>query len=174
MARLIRALGVSCRKSNDFKNRANMKLSRNFLLFLLIFLLVPSFSSAQTSRSVTSAANKSWPTFFAKFRTAVIKRDRDALRPMISASFDWTAGELGMSPDHILSNLDTDGKWRKGKPDMWKVLQRALLISRFSGTTYGDRPARSKFEGRNGLTDPYCMFVFESDGRWRWQSFLGD
>lgn len=148
-----------------------MKISRIFFLLLLLFLFIPSLAVAQTSRSVTAAANKSWTKFFTKFRAAVIKRDRAALKKMISSEFDWTNGELGISPAQVLWNLDNDGAWRKGKPNMWKLLQKSLVLNRFKATTYGSRPARSNYSKNN---DPYVFFVFESDGRWRWHSFLGD
>ncbi|MFN0278941.1 MAG: hypothetical protein ACKVRN_10095 [Pyrinomonadaceae bacterium] len=147
-----------------------MKLSWISFLFILVFLLIPSFADAQTPRSVTAAANKSWPTFFAQFRAAIVKRDRDALKPMISSEFDWTNGELGISPDDVLWNLDNDGKWRKGKPNMWALLQKSLVIGHFKSAKYGSRPGRHNYV-RN---DSVCAFVFEADGRWRWQRFLGD
>jgi hypothetical protein len=137
-----------------------MKLSRIYFLFLLLFLFVPAISYAQRSNSVTSAANKSWSNFFMEFRAAVTKRDRTALKRMVSSEFDWTAGELGISPNDVLNHLDRE--------KMWNVLQKALVISRFRATTYGNRPARSRINGTA------CFFVYEADGKWRWQGFLGD
>lgn len=137
-----------------------MKLFRLSFLLLLLFLFIPSFAIAQKSSSISTTANKSWSEFFAEFRAAVTKRDRKALKKMISSEFDWTAGELGISPDDVLRNLDNE--------KMWKVLQRTLIIKRFRATTYGSRPAR-----RNS-TGEHCVFVFETDGKWRWQAFLGD
>lgn len=103
--------------------------------------------------SVNAAANKSWPKFFAEFRAAVIKRDRAALKKMISSEFDWTASELGISPDDVLTNLDNDEARQKGQPRMWILLQRSLVFSRFRATEYGSRPARSNYS-RNAA---YCF-----------------
>ena len=147
-----------------------MKPFRRSFLVTIAFLLIPSFAVAQTSRSVTAAANKSWSKFFAEFRVAVTTRDRAALKKMTSASFDWTGDRLGETPDDVIGDLDNDEARQKGQPRMWILLQRSLTFSRFKATTYGSRPARSNYS-RNAA---YCFFVFETDGRWRWQSFLGD
>jgi len=138
-----------------------MKLFRISFLLLLLILFIPSFTIAQTSGSASAAANKSWSKFFTEFRAAVTKRDRSALKKMTSSAFDWTAGELGISPDDVLRNLD--------KYKMWNALQKTLVINHFKATTYGSRPARyNSGKGEN------CFFVFEADGKWRWQGFLGD
>ncbi len=142
-------------------NTLQMKISRIYILVLLLFLFIPSFAVAQKSRSVNVEANKSWTKFFAEFSTAVKKRDRPALKAMISDSFDWTAERLGVTPDGVVKILDEE--------KVWKILQKSLAVRRFIPTKYDSRPARQT------KTDyPTCFFVFEADGKWRWQAVLGD
>ena len=93
-----------------------MKLSRILFLFVFMILSLQSVVIAQKTSSVTTAANKSWSKFFSEFRAAVSKRDREALRQMISYRFDWTAEELGLSPDVVLQNLDTDSHRQRARP----------------------------------------------------------
>ena len=138
---------------------------------VVLFLAAPSSVVAQKTNAVTVAANKSWPKFFSEFRAAVSKRDHAALRKMISNRFDWTAEELGLSADDVLRNLDTDSHRQRGEPRMWIVLKRSLAngvkIPKWS-IGGNQEPTR---ENRSGS---YVLFRYEADGRWRWQSFLGD
>ena len=58
-----------------------MKISK--VLLLVLALIVPQLSMAQT----TPAAQRAWKPFFAAFRAAVKKRDRDALSKMMARDF---------------------------------------------------------------------------------------
>ncbi len=82
-----------------------MPKTRIFLL--IIFLLVPSFIFAQTSRSVSTAANKSWQQFWVRFNQAVKKKDRIALRKMMSDDFDDNGGG-SPADDYVIFELNSE------------------------------------------------------------------
>ncbi|MBK6725446.1 MAG: hypothetical protein IPG58_19945 [Acidobacteria bacterium] len=122
----------------------------------------------QEMAKATEQANRTWPKFFAEFRSAVIKRDKGFVKSLISEEFNWTDGETGVRADAVLDKLDNAKEWRDGQPNMWAVLQRSLISGRFASASNGFRPVRY-------IERPVrCIFVFEKDGHWRWQTFLGD
>lgn len=108
---------------------------------------------SQISAADRTLANSRWPGFIAAFRAAVKKRDRVALRGMITTPFlTQVDGEL-KSPDEVLKWLDEGNDWTE--------LQREVAPgAKFSAvTTAGRRPQRCT----NGI---FC-FEFGVDGRWR-------
>lgn len=119
---------------------------------LMLLLLIPSLTFAQTSRSKSIAeANRNWPSFIAAFRVAVNKRDRAALREMIAIPFHTQVdGEL-KSPDQVFKWLDETKSWGE--------LQKEVAPrSKSTSNNAGARPQRS-----TGTFD----FEFARDGRWR-------
>lgn len=117
-----------------------MKLNRITFLFLLLFLFVPSVALAQ------SAANKSWQPFWTKFSAAVTKKNRVALKGMISNQFECGGGFC--SPNEWIQTIDKSKKWQR--------TQRSIK----SG-------AKSNGKNRRITNDDYLYFEFEN-GRWLW------
>ncbi len=68
-------------------------MTKTRILFLLLFLLIPSLTFAQKSRSNLTAANASWQSFYTTFLAAVKKRDtKTMLRMMPDDFFDGGGG----------------------------------------------------------------------------------
>lgn len=128
-----------------------MKKTR--IISLMFLLFIPSLAFAQTSRSKNiAAANRSWPSFIAAFRTAVKKHDRATLRGMIATPFicQCEGGPIN-SPDKVIRWLERE--------KLWGQLQREVAPgAKSSSNNAGARPQRS-----TGIFD----FEFGSDGRWR-------
>lgn len=126
-----------------------MKLSRIAFLFLLLFLFVPSISSAQ------SAADKAWQPFWAKFSTAVKKQDLAALKKLVSSD-NFQAG----------GSNETGNEWIKimEKRNVWKKYQAAVV----SGTKT-DQCSEPACRITKNKKQP-LLFAF-INGQWRWTGF---
>lgn len=138
-------------------------MKKSQILLLLFFLLIPSLSFAQTSRSANAAANKSWPKFWREFRAAVNKRDRAALKRMMSARFNENCTLEGPpdTPDRGIEGLDQEGGWRR--------LQKLLSLGTKAYTeTYGSNKGRPHRVIKGVLYQDGTLFGFGADGRWRW------
>lgn len=98
-----------------------------------------------------SVAYERWLTFYAAFRAAVNARDRAALRPMISPSFE--CGGV-CTPDQVIAKLD---RGRNG----WRGLQKSVAGGTNLTGGEGGRPVRFTKDGMYG-------FSYAADGRWRW------
>lgn len=77
------------------------------LLFLMVFLLIPAITFAQTSQK-TAIAEKSWNAFWMKFRTAVKTKNRAAIKAM-ALQKDFEDGTETV--DDWLRNVDTNNWW---------------------------------------------------------------
>jgi hypothetical protein len=136
-----------------------MNLSKTCVLLLILFLLVPTSSFAQGSRSASIAANKSWPQFWVRFNRAIKNRDRVTLRRMMADDFSDHGG--GSPADYYVTQVFSK--------EMSREYQRSLS----SGTElieYGERPAR--FTRRKDY--PKLIFEYGKDRRWRWIGLVGD
>ncbi|MDQ3821187.1 MAG: hypothetical protein M3362_26390, partial [Acidobacteriota bacterium] len=67
------------------------------ILILIAALLFPQSSYAQkrkfgaSSSQIDIVANRAWLPFFAKFRSAVSRRDREALKKMMVPDFHYSS-----------------------------------------------------------------------------------
>ncbi len=129
-------------------------------IFLLVFLLlIPTFTFAQTSRSVSTAANKSWQQFWVRFNQAVKKKDRVALREMMADDFDDNGG--GSPAEDYVKDVFS------------KRMSRDYRVSLASGTKpfkYYDRPSRITKRGEY----PQLIFIFSKSNQWQWAALMGD
>ncbi len=134
-----------------------MSKTRIFLLIVLLF--VPTFTFAQTSRSVSTAANKSWQQFWVRFNQAVKKKDRVALREMMADDFDDNGG--GSPAEDYVKDVFS------------KRMSREYRVSLASGTKpfkYYDRPSRITKRGEY----PQLIFIFNKSNQWQWAALMGD
>jgi hypothetical protein len=129
-----------------------MKLSRICFLLLLLFLLVPSVSYAQTK-----TANKSWNAFWTKFSAAVNKKNHIVLKSLMASEKDFFSGG-NQTPDEWLQGL-------KDEKNYCSILQKSVRL----GTEPDKRP---------GV--PTCVTKDEKfgfrfiGGRWRFMGPWGD
>src|ERR1700738_636958 len=98
-------------------------------------------------------AYERWLVFYAAFRAAVNAKDRQALRTMISSSYDC-GGTCTVA--QVMKGLDLN----RGRS--WQSLQKSLAW----GTNPNGLSPRSL--AWRATKDGRCVFEFEADGRWRW------
>jgi hypothetical protein len=137
-------------------------MTKTRILFLLFFLLVPSLTFAQTSRSNWAAANASWQSFYAKFRAAVNKRDRAAmLRMMPDDFFDGGGGETASEWLQFIDKNAKNGSWR----DLQKSFAQGTGINR----NWNNKGIPTRVTKDNGY-----YFEFRRDKRWYFAGVVGD
>ena len=138
---------------------------------LALALLAPHVSLARTSPS----AERAWKPFFAAFRAAAQRRDREALKRIMTPDF-FTSGGIGDD------NGDDDGRdeafafWDKPYTRGREALDRVLAQGVVTNTAWPDsrNPGASKVAPpvansrraiRRGAFDWYVVFQFHG-GRW--------
>lgn len=147
-------------------------MKKTFILFLLLFLLIPFVAFAQ-SRKTNADANQSWQKFFSTFSAAVKKRDGKALKTMMSSTVRYE-NELEGTPEDLIQSLDAD------KGDGWRVLQGAIAsgaklykpVELMSGKKFyaakNSMPCARAPCGYSAL----AVFALGKDDKWRLISFL--
>jgi len=124
-----------------------MKLSRISFLFLLLFLLVPSVSYAQ------SAADKAWKPFWTKFSRAMKNKNRAVLKSLMAKDFDSNC--ITGEPRNCWLKLMDD-------ENLWGNHQEVVA----SGTISCGKNCRV-------TVDKYLIFNYKN-GRWLWTTLWGD
>ena len=151
-----------------------MKLTRTLTLAIALplLLLTPPASATQTG-----AAERAWKPFFSAFRAAVKKRDREALRKMMSRDFYF----LSSGGDE---NGDADTRdeafefWEAPRIRGWEALDRVLSQGTAPNTAMRDPESDSRLPSRvappiansrraieRSEFEWYAVFEFR-DGRW--------
>ena len=139
-------------------------MKRLSILSVLLFLLLPSVFFAQTSRSTNTAANKSWPTFWSQFSSAMNKKDKQTLTGLMSSDFEW-AGDGRTSPDEVLQIMTRYKYWRPFQRSIAKGVKTCGYAAPDCFNT--TNPAR-RTKSPNWL-----LFEFRN-GRWQWTRLIGD
>jgi len=146
-----------------------MKISR--VAMLVVVLLAPHVSLA---RSI-SPAERAWRPFFAAFRAAAKRRDREALKRMMTPDF-FTSGGIGDDNGDGDSRDETFAFWDQPYTRGWEALDDVLAHgavpnaawpdSRHKGPSKVAPPAANSRRaiGRAGF-DWYAVFQFRG-GRW--------
>ena len=147
---------------------------------LLLVLLVPGVTFAQRDVS----AERAWKPFFVAFRTAVRKRDREALRKMMVADFYFSGGGGDDNGDgdfrddafQFFSDPNTEG-WRAFDQTLaqgsvptgkwWNQGAKREYVSRISPPAAN---VRRNVDGPRPRVDWLAFFEFR-DGRWYCTSF---
>lgn len=132
-----------------------MKISRISFLFLLLFLIVPSASFAQSKRT-TETANKTWEAFWNKFSAAVKNKNKPTIKSLASSRFTWHDADDTVSA--WLKNLDSS--------KLWYLVQNSVK----KGTTPYDSGEKKPWRVTR---DNHLLFVFEN-GSWRFYGIMGD
>jgi hypothetical protein len=152
-----------------------MRIRRAFIACLLLISSCVVFwplnsgaarSSNIQARQVEAAARKAWPAFFAKFRAAVNRRDRAALRKLMSDLFN--------APPHTPE--DAFKQWDDPKVRGWVKLRSVLA----QGSVMAGKPDEGDPEqNRPTMISPpaaernagryrgwWAAFEFKEDGKW--------
>lgn len=146
-----------------------MKLSK--VLILTLALLAPQVSMAQTTR----AAERAWKPFFAAFRAAAKKRDKEALSKMMAREFYFLSSG-GDENDNNDTRDETFEYWDTSGLGAWEALDKVLAQGTVANTNmreFGSRlPSRiappianSRRAIKARSFTWYAVFEFK-DGRW--------
>ena len=123
-------------------------------------------SSSMQTREVAAAARKAWPAFFAEFRAAVNKRDREALGKLMSDPFNGPPK----------TREDAFKQWDDPKVSGWVKLRRVLA----QGAVMAGKPDEGDpTQLRPTMISPpaselnskryrgwWAAFEFQEDGKW--------
>lgn len=160
-----------------------------FLILLLLSLLASPASQAQRRRSQGQAkprvsraelakrdreADQAWPAFYTKFLEAVRKRDRAALKEMMSPDdFLYTFGDSD-NRDQALDYWDDQAKHGMTPyADLERILGKGIVRVPARLNIYGlpsrDAPPAAIKMSYIGLR---TSFVF-INGRWLWVLYIG-
>lgn len=137
-------------------------MTKTKIVSLLLFLLMPYLTFAQTSRSTWRAANASWQNFYTAFRAAVNKRDRAAMLRMMPD--DFSDGGGGLTASEWLQFIDENaknGSWR----DLRKSFARGTVINR----NWSSKGIPTRVTKDNGY-----YFEFRKDNKWYFAGVVGD
>jgi hypothetical protein len=148
-----------------------MRLS---VILLLIFAAPALRADAATTRK--AEADRAWPAFYASFRTAVRRRDREALKRMMAADLDY-AYDGGDDNDDGDSRDEAFGYWDEGRGRGWKAFERLLRGGAVPGEgrlgSHNGTPQRVAPPAINkrvnvikGRIPWYAVFEFREDRRW--------
>ncbi len=137
-------------------------MAKTRILFLLFFLLVPSLTFAQTSRSNWAAANASWQSFYTVFRAAVNKRDRAAMLRMMPD--DFFDGGGGGTASEWLQFIDENAK-----NGSWRDLQKSFAQGTVTNRNWSSKGIPTRVTKDNGY-----YFEFRRDKKWYFAGVVGD
>lgn len=132
------------------------------ILVLSLFLIIPSLTFAQKSRTNWAVANASWQSFYTAFRAAVNKRDKEAMLRMMPE--DFFDGGGGMSAREWLKFIDENaenGSWR----DLQRSFARGTVVNR----NWSNRGVPTRVTKDNGY-----YFEFRRDKKWYFAGVVGD
>jgi hypothetical protein len=148
-----------------------------YILVIIVsaVLLAPCVSYAQKSANSRrmAAADRAWKVYFPRFRAAVKRRDRDALRQMMAAEFLYSFG----------GNLDRDEAlehWDKTDARAWEafaaVLAKGAVSSSRAMQRVSENPVASRIAPpaarKRGYEGWRAIFEYGEDGRWRCTAFV--
>lgn len=108
--------------------------------------------------------DEAWNVFWPQFRDAVNKRDRVALKRMMSNPFN-SGGGGDYTPSRWISFID--------KAKLWQRMQRAVALGTRplpQNRSGSKRPSRVTNDDQAGSP----IFELSKDGRWRWTGVMGD
>lgn len=133
--------------------------------FALVPTRVESLQSAAprggARQGARGAQGEDWETFWRRFRSAIAKRDRAALRRMMRTPFESSG--LENTPAKWIRFMDTT-------PGVWQATARAVA----SGTQPFDEYSREVGRPTRITNLRYLVFTLGADGRWRWSGLMGD
>jgi len=144
--------------------RRNKHLSRPMtrtFLVMLVLLFIASTAFSETPADRIAVPERSWPTFWRQFTSAIDKRDHAALLRMMSS--DFFDGGGGLTPRKWLQFIDENE--RKGS---WRDLQRSVAGGGIN-RDWGSKGVPTKVTRDNGY-----YFEFRKDGKWYFAGVVGD
>ena len=135
---------------------------RSRLLTVLLLLCVANATFSQTAAARIKTAERSWPSFWRQFTTAINKKDHDALLRVMPS--DFSDGGGGLTAKEWLKYIDENernGSWR----DLRRSVARGTKIQR----TWSAKGIPTKVTRDNGY-----YFEYRKDGKWYFAGVVGD
>ncbi len=159
-ARSILTWGAASAENSGVTMKKKMKTA--WILSLVLLLLAPYATFAQTSLATNKAANRSWPSFWRQLSAAINKKDRAALRKMMPD--DFFDGGGGSTPSEWLQFIDQNE--RKGS---WKDLQKSIARGTVVNKNWPSKGIPTRVTRDNGY-----YFEFRKDKKWYFAGVVGD
>ncbi|MBV8860017.1 MAG: hypothetical protein JOZ02_24005 [Acidobacteria bacterium] len=146
------------------------------LSVILLLLLTAPAPRADAAAAKKAEADRAWPSFYAAFRGAVRRRDREALRRMMPAEFDYS-DDGGDDDGDGDSRDEAFGRWDESRGRGWKVFERLLRGGAVPGEgrlgSHNGTPQRvappainKRVNVVSGRIAWYAVFEFREDRRW--------
>ena len=137
-------------------------MTRTFHFLVLVPLFIASTAFSETPASEIAVAERSWPTFWRQFTSAIDKRDHAALLRMMPS--DFFDGGGGLTPRKWLQYIDENE--RNGS---WRDLQRSVAGGARVNRDWSSKGVPTKVTRDNGY-----YFEFRKDGKWYFAGVVGD
>ena len=131
-------------------------------LSVVLLLLVPLVTFAQTGQAMPAIANRSWPSFWQQFIAAVNKKDRVALLRMMPSDFyDGGGGSTASEWLKFIDENETNGSWK----DLKHSFAKGTVFKR----KWSNKGTPTRVTRDNGY-----YFEFRKDKRWYFAGVVGD
>jgi hypothetical protein len=137
-------------------------IRRSRLLTVLLLLSVANATFSQTAAARIKTAERSWPSFWRQFTTAINKKDHDALLRVMPS--DFSDGGGGSTAKEWLKYIDENE--RNGS---WRDLQRSMARGARVHRTWSAKGIPTKVTRDNGY-----YFEYRKDGKWYFAGVVGD
>ncbi|HZI46743.1 MAG TPA: hypothetical protein VFD75_03050 [Pyrinomonadaceae bacterium] len=128
----------------------------------LVLLCIPFVAMPQNSSARSSSAERSWPTFWRQFTTAVNKKDHAALIKLMPTNFSDDSG--GLNGKEWLKFIDDNE--RNGS---WRDLQKSVARGARTHKEWSSKGVPTKV-----TRDNHYYFEFRKDGKWYFAGVVGD
>jgi hypothetical protein len=126
-----------------------------------------SSESTSQRRGRGSVTGGDWQSFWIEFHAAVRKRDRIALRQLMSTSFEW-AGDGNVSAGEAINNLDRGVvSWQS----ILKSVNNGVINCKSKDSSCWNFSGR---QAKRTIKHNWLVFELEAGGRWRWVRLVGD
>lgn len=135
---------------------------KSYFLATLVLLCIPCATVSQSSSSRMSVAERSWPTFWRQFTTAINKKDHAALLKLMPTNFSDESG--GLNGKEWLKFMDENE--RNGS---WRDLQKSV-----AGGAKVNKNWPSKGVPTKVTRDNHYYFEYRKDGKWYFAGVVGD
>ena len=136
-------------------------MTKRTLLALLLVMSVANATFSQAAARITTA-ERSWPSYWRQFTTAISKKDHPALLRMMPS--DFFDGGGGLTPKEWLKFIDENE--RNGS---WRDLRRSM-----AGGARIDRTRSAKGVPTKVTRDNGYYFEYREDGKLHFAGVVGD
>jgi hypothetical protein len=138
------------------------KMKTKLMIAMVLLLLAASGTLSQTPRATNTEANRSWASFWRQVTVAVNKKDRVALKKLMSDNFSDESG--GLNGSEWLKFIDENA--RRGS---WRDLQKSFAKGTKVNTNWPSKGIPTRV-----TKDNLYWFEYRKDKRWYFAGVVGD